>query len=644
MYKARKRSKVACSRCSCRKVRCSGDRPSCRACIISSNGNSCTYPLKSRKISVLDTDIKKMEEKMNALEAECCRLRSIQRGHDCSSHPGKHMENLIDSNHFFPTMKPSADSSNCTTDELMLGSLEIKPKVPGNSSCQRFVGALRWHLIRNASGHDSAGGVAECLKYNVNEGRESLTKRLYLDDQERGDNQKAILPERAYASELIHRVYQFFAKEYGLFSITEFHVRLEETYRDVQSQDPSWLAYLMVTFAVGEQYTNDAAGVGIKKVPGRSFFSTALTLFHEPIEEPTLDTVRTLLLFAIYSQGWNRVNSGFTYTGLALSTAIMLGMHREVSNVGRPKAEQDARKKVWWTAFFMDILWATRLGLPPHFNVDYMDLDVPDKNISNEDGFDPKILIANTKLALHIGSVMKKVYVTSGDNDFITNIVDSLKQLELFRDSLDPELRVLPDIIESNRSIAVLTLRYHQIIIVTGRPLYLSLLKSTIRVTDELQDAKVKCVLAAVTNICILNNLWNSGWFCIFGFLEAQCCFSSILMLVMETLNGDAFPELQIALSLNASMCKAGNITALDNYSRLKELDSILFEAEKERQNREESSMKSLQSNRTTITEDGENSLVENESLHAKKFQLFKIMLHFLKNCVRTNLMRICHP
>jgi hypothetical protein len=66
-------------------------------------------------------------------------------------------------------------------------------------------------------------------------------------------------------------------------------------------------------------------------------------------------------------------------------------------------------------------------------------------------------------------------------------------------------------------------------------------------------------------------------------------------------------------------MCKAGNITALDNYSRLKELDSILFEAEKERQNREESSMKSLQSNRTTITEDGENSLVENESLHAKK-------------------------
>ncbi|EGA84286.1 hypothetical protein VL3_5129 [Saccharomyces cerevisiae VL3] len=183
-------------------------------------------------------------------------------------------------------------------------------------------------------------------------GGKSLTKRLYLDDQERGDNQKAILPERAYASELIHRVYQFFAKEYGLFSITEFHVRLEETYRDVQSQDPSWLAYLMVTFAVGEQYTNDAAGVGIKKVPGRSFFSTALTLFHEPIEEPTLDTVRTLLLFAIYSQGWNRVNSGFTYTGLALSTAIMLGMHREVSNVGRPKAEQDARKKVWWTAFF----------------------------------------------------------------------------------------------------------------------------------------------------------------------------------------------------------------------------------------------------------------------------------------------------
>lgn len=569
---------------------------------------------------MLDTDIKKMEERMNALEAECCRLKSLERKFDWTSRPG--IEKQADFNNFFPATKPSTASSNCSTDALVLVAPEIKPKIPGNSSCQRFIGALRWHLIRNASGESSGKRASELLEYNVSEGRESLIKRLYLDDNERHNNQSArltILPEKAYASELINKVFQFFAKEYGLFSITEFHVRLEETYRDVQSQDPSWLAYLMVTLAVGEQYTNDSARAGVKKVPGKSFFSTALKLFHEPIEEPNLDTVRTLLLFALYSQGWNRINSVFTYTGLALSTAIMLGMHREISNVGRPKAEQDARKKVWWIAYFMDILWSSRLGLPPHFNVDYMDLDVPDENLSNEDGFDPKFLIANTKLALHIGSVMKKVYVTSGDGDFITNIVSSLEQLELFRDSLDPELKVVPDIIKSSRSAAILNLRYNQTIIVTVRPLYLSLLKSITRATDELQEAKVKCVVAAVININILNNLRNSGWFCTFGFLEAQCCFSSILMLVMETLDGDSFPELQIALSLNASMCKVGNVTALDNYSRLKELDSILFKAEKERYYRGESSIKSLQPNRTTVATKGENAAVENELLHARK-------------------------
>lgn len=615
--KSRRHRKVACLRCSSRKVKCSGDRPSCKACTASKHSHECTYPTKSRRILVLNTDIEEMKERIRELEAECSRLKSTTKGDsvECPSVIPLYLEKKSVHDNNSGTLAPTIRSargaavSTNTIVPYMLRAPEIAPNVPGNSSCQIFVGALQRHLIRDSMGQNHSSKISKPPISIPEELAKNYVRRLYLDDKalDARSDRLLVLPEKSYALKMVNKVFHFFAREYGLFSLAEFEARIEETYKNVQDQSLTWLAFLFITLAVGEQYTNKTGSKN--KVPGMDFFLTTLRFFHEPIEEPTIDSIRTLLLIAFYSQGLNRMNSVFTYTGLALSTAMILGVHRRASNAGLTDLEKEERSKLWWTAFLMDSLWASRLGLPPHFNLDDMDIEFPNENMLKHDEFDPKYLIANTQLALCVGSVMKEVYGISGSDSFIKNTICSLERLEAFFDNLNPELKVVPERITTNRSTENLHLRYNQMIIVTVRPLYLSLIKEGKMCTKVMDEVKLKCIDAALLNVNILSSLYDSGWFSAFGFLEAQCCFSSILILVMETLNGRSFSELPMALSLNKYMCEAGNITALDNHQRLKDLDRILFEAEKERQRKKEAATENKTSIHTMIG-NGESEMI----------------------------------
>lgn len=555
MSGVRKRSKVACVRCSSRKVRCSGDRPACRACIISNNALSCSYPVKAKKISVLDTELRQLKQRVEELETECCRLEKLSTGSKVDSKSG----------------------TKTYQDPLALKEPEIGPKIPGNSSCLMFVCALKRHLNRTSIDNEGEKIANEDHYYQR---KRIACKRIYLDDEELELNTASPkLPEKEFAIKLARKVHDFLGNEFGLFDMKKLEEKINQTYENSGALDTSWFACLFSIFAVGEQFMGNDPATSL--VPGKRFFLTALRYLNKPVEEPTLNTLRALLLVAIYSKGLNRIYSVFTYMGNAVSTAIILGMHRDVCNLGLPKQLQDERKKLWWLTYFLDVIWSSRIGLPPHLNSDYIDIGFPDATLATE-GFSPVYLIANTKMAVCIAAVMKEVYVTSGKDNFMLNIIRSLKQLESFFDALDPEIKDLSSSSPKfNRSKALIHLRYNQVIIVTSRPLYLSLLRTREKCNGDIGYAKQKCVQAAVDNVNILNQLWENGCFCKSGFLEAQCCFSSLLMLVMETLDGNSFPQLATALSLNAIMCENNNITAVDNHSRLKELDCFLFKAER---------------------------------------------------------------
>ncbi|QLG72299.1 hypothetical protein HG535_0C06540 [Zygotorulaspora mrakii] len=603
-----KRSKIACLRCSSRKVKCSGIRPSCDACVTSKCGHDCIYPVRSRKILICSTEIEKMEERIRALESECTRLKGIAESTEMkysSSDPHCLKNNDDSKDNLNPSSTPNEYRSAKLPSEIVVDlrvleasqrepkSPEVKTNVSNNSSCRMFLGALCSQLTDKLLPDSNLN--RDFHIHNTKHRDKAIDQSLFLDDKVLIDPQAVqmvVLPNKRYALKMVNKVFHFFAREYGLFTIAEFEARIEETYRDFQSQDRQWLAYLFITLAIGEQYTNEVGSH--PNIPGMDFFLKTLQLFHEPAEQPTVDSVRTLLLIAFYSQGLNRINAVFTYTGLALSTAMILGMHRRISYSDLSKRENESRRKLWWTACLMDSLWASRLSLPPHFNTEDMDVEFPSQEMSSEDGFVPSYLIANAQLALCVRSVMKEVYGIGRANNFIRNTINSVESLESFFDNLDPALKIVAKKVEINRSTENLHLRYNQMIVVIVRPLYFSSFKDQKISPEVTENLFLKCIDAALLNVNILNNLFNSRWYSAFGFLEAQCCFSSILILVIEALKGRSFPELPMALSLNAYMCRAGNITAMSNHQRLIELDRILFEAEKQ---------KSRNENRATVND-----------------------------------------
>jgi hypothetical protein len=60
------RTSLACNHCRSRKIKCSGDRPVCSACIKSGNGETCEYPqghAKRRKRTVMESDVEREAER-----------------------------------------------------------------------------------------------------------------------------------------------------------------------------------------------------------------------------------------------------------------------------------------------------------------------------------------------------------------------------------------------------------------------------------------------------------------------------------------------------------------------------------------------------------------------------------------------------
>ncbi|KAL8734636.1 MAG: hypothetical protein Q9181_003120 [Wetmoreana brouardii] len=109
-----------------------------------------------------------------------------------------------------------------------------------------------------------------------------------------------------------------------------------------------------------------------------------------------LISLQTLLFMILFLQASAKLSTCFSHIGLALRSAVRMGLHRSVSNQF-PAVEKEMRKRVFWVIRNMDIysltVWLTRqgalLGLPIMLSDDDIDqelpLEVDDACITNEE-------------------------------------------------------------------------------------------------------------------------------------------------------------------------------------------------------------------------------------------------------------------
>lgn len=491
------------------------------------SGKACEYPGRDRVVTVYESDILKLQQRINSLEKKLPQHEQLMSRSNSSSIELSDQEILKD-NYF---------QNSTTTDSSLFSFLDVDMEdeviVPSNGE------SLRYYYDDNSSKAPISGILS--------------------------------LPEKEVAMSLVEKVISFIGQEYYLFDKETFLEEVRSNYDvSLRTNDPAWICYLLMTLAIGEQCSNDTLTT---EAPGIGYYNKCLKLFKNNFEEPTLQLVQVHLLMAFYQQGLNRSNSSFVTYGMATRLALALGLHRKAKNL--PIIEREKRRRVWWTCYVMDSIWAAKIGQPIH--VDSNDISVElDTIMDLNDGFKVDILKHNSELAIVIGVIMKKMYKPNAKKT-ISELLNCLQELNNYQKKLPLKLRE-NIITKGDRTTANLYLRLNQIVIITTRPLVLSMFigqASESSNKPEFKQAIQKCISTASANINILESLKKIGLFSNFGFWDARYLFSSLLILYMMS-GGDSYSSIiKIGRNLNKEMAHSGNFTAIENEKRFKELDSL---------------------------------------------------------------------
>lgn len=393
-------------------------------------------------------------------------------------------------------------------------------------------------------------------------------RHFYRDQDNSQITEQLNIPEKQYSLFLVEKVIKFLGQEYYLFSPTIIE-EIEALYKeDGARPDSAWMAYFFILLAIGQQYLDETHARS--EVPGISYFNTSTRLMDTQSEEPTIQKIQTLLLVGFYQQGLNRSITAFTHYGCAVRMSLAMGLHRRMKSL--PLEEQEQRRRLWWTCFCMDTVWTAKLGQPVHVEMADITVDTSEL-ITLNDGFNSEILRANVQLAVITGDIMKTIYRPTVKKT-IDDLLSALRKLGSFQKNLPPRLKS-SIIVHNDRTVANLYLRLNQIVIITIRPLVLSVFigqQDTNDNSTEITQAIKRCVGAACANINILFHLKEVGMFSKFGFWDARYLFSSLLVLYMSSTDTNLIP---VGRDLNRLMSEAGNFTAIENEIRLRELDSL---------------------------------------------------------------------
>lgn len=185
------------------------------------------------------------------------------------------------------------------------------------------------------------------------------------------------------------------------------------------------------------------------------------------------------MIKSIYSLALNRRYSAYILSGTAMRSAIVTGLHLNISEsqLSDPSAREH-RKRLFWSAYIFDRMWGANLGHPAAIQDDEIEIDLPSKQPlsdqaassgSASDASDCEYQRASVKLACHFTSVIRSVYSLRRphqDRQFSTRVHHALQDLQAWVDQLPPSLQLdKPSEGPNDLKVVSLHLSFHQVCI-----------------------------------------------------------------------------------------------------------------------------------------------------------------------------------
>ncbi|KAK8054842.1 hypothetical protein PG993_000069 [Apiospora rasikravindrae] len=131
-----------------------------------------------------------------------------------------------------------------------------------------------------------------------------------------------------------------------------------------------FVGLLFSAMALGSMYdvdendpTNpDHYAVAIER--GYHYYSSARHSLRDITECCDMTTLQALVFTIQFLQATGNLNGGHTFVGIALRSALRMGLHRHLPHASLPPVEDETRRRLFHTIRSMDIYLSTTLGLP----------------------------------------------------------------------------------------------------------------------------------------------------------------------------------------------------------------------------------------------------------------------------------------
>ncbi|CAK7228006.1 hypothetical protein SEUCBS140593_006768 [Sporothrix eucalyptigena] len=512
----RRRIAVACSECRLKKSRCDGGRPQCSLCI--AHGIPCAYAQAASPSGVLTsskTVFDRIESRLAQLESEVSVLKRADKARDGpvddelndppGAHPQRHGLN--------PPHDDYAGASPDTTDGI--GSMEFTD-VPnsgyfGPSSNIQFMRNMRSALAvvlsdippQMVSGSLAASDLSERARsqYMLQASRPQSPVRHERPAWPRaGPSTRLVrsLPSDSEAQPLLCRYFSdtgllfpyihevSFYKDYNEFKAARF-----------RQARRSWvgLLYAILAMATTTSVKTDTS-VDRRAADADVFFTRAEELcLSDTLNGAGVETVQALLLISQFLQGTKRSVQTWSIHGLAVKSALQLGLHSEEFSKRLSPLDQEIRKRTWYGCVLLDRTLSMTFGRPASIPDYYVKVSLPRHLVCPAPNGNPtpwsssesSTLFFNASITLYkiMGRVLSLLY---GSNlggmpnpvavDLISAILDMEHELLDWQRSLPASICLLDheellhlDAHPDNRLRMILTLRYHNLRILVHRPL-----------------------------------------------------------------------------------------------------------------------------------------------------------------------------
>ncbi|CAK7237030.1 hypothetical protein SEUCBS140593_009820 [Sporothrix eucalyptigena] len=185
-----------------------------------------------------------------------------------------------------------------------------------------------------------------------------------------------MLPDRKTVDVLVESFFINTISLIAIFDRRDFFAELESCYSNPLRAENRFLCLLYMAMAIGLIMATPVPGSDeeaiIRAVRDQShdqaelFFRSAKCLANplDNIEETDFWSVQALTLTTVYMLAASRRNTAYSFHGMAVRSAIAIGLHRNEAMVKLPQDEVELRCNLWKSLYVLDRFISAALGRP----------------------------------------------------------------------------------------------------------------------------------------------------------------------------------------------------------------------------------------------------------------------------------------